>query len=69
LVPLIIFGLWGGALADTFDRRKILVDSRVVEAGIVVIGSGVRASKLAIDGAVLATLPNAEVLDLALPTE
>jgi len=47
----------------------ILVDSRVVEAGIVVIGSGVRASKLAIDGAVLATLPNAEVLALALPTE
>ncbi|HHV20620.1 MAG TPA: MFS transporter [Propionibacterium sp.] len=27
LVPLIIFGLWGGALADTFDRRKILVVS------------------------------------------
>ncbi|GAA4664933.1 MFS transporter [Gordonia humi] len=24
LVPLIVFGLWGGALADTFDRRRIL---------------------------------------------
>jgi len=24
LVPLIIFGLWGGALADHFDRRRIL---------------------------------------------
>lgn len=24
LVPLIVFGLWGGALADYFDRRKIL---------------------------------------------
>lgn len=27
LVPLIIFGLWGGALADAFDRRKILLVS------------------------------------------
>lgn len=25
LVPLVVFGLWGGALADTFDRRRILV--------------------------------------------
>lgn len=25
LVPLVIFGLWGGALADHFDRRKLLV--------------------------------------------
>lgn len=25
LVPLIVFGLWGGALADHFDRRKILI--------------------------------------------
>jgi MFS family permease len=24
LVPLIVFGLWGGALADVFDRRTIL---------------------------------------------
>ncbi|MFZ0529069.1 MAG: MFS transporter [Propionicimonas sp.] len=24
LVPLIVFGLWGGALADHFDRRRIL---------------------------------------------
>ena len=24
LVPLIVFGLWGGALADAFDRRAIL---------------------------------------------
>jgi MFS family permease len=27
LVPLIIFGLWGGALADAFDRRKLLMVS------------------------------------------
>ncbi|ROZ89357.1 MFS transporter [Gordonia sp. OPL2] len=25
LVPLIVFGLWGGALADVFDRRLILI--------------------------------------------
>lgn len=25
LVPLIVFGLWGGALADHFDRRRLLV--------------------------------------------
>ena len=25
LVPLVVFGLWGGALADTFDRRRILM--------------------------------------------
>ena len=25
LVPLIVFGLWGGALADNMDRRKLLV--------------------------------------------
>jgi len=25
LVPLIVFGLWGGALADVFDRRVLLI--------------------------------------------
>lgn len=25
LVPLVVFGLWGGALADHFDRRRLLV--------------------------------------------
>jgi len=25
LVPLVVFGLWGGALADVFDRRSILL--------------------------------------------
>ena len=25
LVPLVIFGLWGGALADAFDRRTVLL--------------------------------------------
>ena len=25
LVPLIVFGLWGGALADHFDRRTLMI--------------------------------------------
>lgn len=33
LVPLIVFGLWGGALADAFDRRAIL---RVTTLGLIV---------------------------------
>jgi len=46
----------------------ILVDAAVVDAGVVVIGSGVRRSKLALPGPALAELPNAEVLaELARP--
>lgn len=30
LVPMIIAGLWGGMLADAFDRRKVLLISSVV---------------------------------------
>ncbi|GGO90598.1 MFS transporter [Nocardioides phosphati] len=33
LVPLIVFGLWGGALADHFDRRRIL---QVSTTGLIV---------------------------------
>ena len=44
----------------------ILIDSRVTKAGLVIIGSGVRRSKIVIDGAALADLPGAEVVaDLA----
>jgi MFS family permease len=32
LVPLVVFGLWGGALADHFDRRSLLL---VTTAGII----------------------------------
>jgi prolyl-tRNA editing enzyme YbaK/EbsC (Cys-tRNA(Pro) deacylase) len=42
----------------------ILVDRRVAEAGPVVIGAGVRGAKMLLDGAALASLPNARVLDL-----
>lgn len=43
----------------------VVVDSAVVAAGPVVIGSGIRGSKLLVEGSVLADLPTAEVLDLA----
>jgi MFS family permease len=33
LVPLVVFGLWGGALADVMDRRSILV---VTTAGLII---------------------------------
>ncbi|QNE22509.1 hypothetical protein F1D05_37185 [Kribbella qitaiheensis] len=46
----------------------ILVDEAVTQAGLVVIGSGIRASKVLLDGAELAKLPNATVLELATPT-
>ncbi|GAA2362984.1 YbaK/EbsC family protein [Nonomuraea africana] len=47
------------------DDWPILVDSRVAAHPEVVIGSGVRRSKLALRGAALAGLKAAEVLDLA----
>jgi prolyl-tRNA editing enzyme YbaK/EbsC (Cys-tRNA(Pro) deacylase) len=47
------------------DDWPILVDSRVAAHPRVVIGGGVRHSKLALSGAALAALKGAEVLDLA----
>jgi prolyl-tRNA editing enzyme YbaK/EbsC (Cys-tRNA(Pro) deacylase) len=44
----------------------ILVDEAVVAAGRVVIGSGIRASKVLVEGADLVALPAAEVLNLTL---
>jgi prolyl-tRNA editing enzyme YbaK/EbsC (Cys-tRNA(Pro) deacylase) len=41
----------------------VLVDSAVAAADLVVIGSGIRGSKLAVSGAVLVALPGAVVLD------
>ena len=32
LVPLLIFGLWGGAIADAFDRRTVILVSNVAVA-------------------------------------
>lgn len=36
LVPLIIFGLWGGSLADAVDRRRLLIIST---AGLIITSS------------------------------
>jgi prolyl-tRNA editing enzyme YbaK/EbsC (Cys-tRNA(Pro) deacylase) len=48
----------------------VLVDAAVVAAGDVVVGSGLRRSKLVLPGSALAELPSAEVLDgLARPVE
>ncbi|CAN7148594.1 YbaK/EbsC family protein [Knoellia sp. LjRoot47] len=47
------------------DGWPVLVDAAVVAAGEVVIGSGLRSSKVLLDGSALAQLPTAEVLDLA----
>lgn len=44
----------------------VLIDEAVLAVGEVVIGSGIRASKLLVDVAELAALPGAEVLSLAL---
>lgn len=41
----------------------LLVDSAVAVGELLVVGSGTRGSKLAVPGAVLAALPNAEVLE------
>lgn len=45
----------------------ILIDAGVVDAGEVVIGSGIRGSKLLVRADELLGLPNATALDLALP--
>ena len=48
------------------EAWPVLLDEGVVAAGEVVIGSGVRGSKLLVDASELAALPSAEVLALAL---
>jgi prolyl-tRNA editing enzyme YbaK/EbsC (Cys-tRNA(Pro) deacylase) len=49
------------------DGWPILVDSAVVEPDWVVVGSGIRGSKIILPGPALARLPFAEVLELAQP--
>ncbi len=45
------------------DAWPLLVDAAVVAAPVVVIGSGVRRSKLAVPGRLVAELPGAQVVD------
>lgn len=42
---------------------RVLVDARLLRQPVVVLGSGVRRSKLLVPGATLATLPGAEVVE------
>jgi prolyl-tRNA editing enzyme YbaK/EbsC (Cys-tRNA(Pro) deacylase) len=42
---------------------RLLVDARVPETALVLIGSGIRGSKLILPGRLLAELPGAEVVD------
>ncbi|WP_286166829.1 YbaK/EbsC family protein [Arthrobacter sp. AQ5-05] len=44
------------------DSRPLLIDSVVAAAGHLVIGSGIRGSKILTSGAAPASLPGAEVL-------
>src|SRR3990170_1883654 len=37
LVPLVGFGLYGGALADHVDRRRLLVGCGVAQAGLTAV--------------------------------
>src|SRR5690348_15595646 len=30
LIPLVVFGLWGGAIADAVDRRRLLLTGSLV---------------------------------------
>ena len=53
LVPMIVAGLWGGMLADAFDRRRVLILSSVV-AWVSIVGIVVLA---AVDGAVAGRPP------------
>jgi prolyl-tRNA editing enzyme YbaK/EbsC (Cys-tRNA(Pro) deacylase) len=45
------------------DAWPVLVDSEVVATAYVVIGSGIRGSKLVLPGKALAELPNAQVIE------
>jgi prolyl-tRNA editing enzyme YbaK/EbsC (Cys-tRNA(Pro) deacylase) len=45
------------------DSWRLLLDQRVVDIELAIIGSGVRGSKLFLPGRLLAALPHAEVVD------
>ncbi len=42
LVPLVVFGLYGGALADHVDRRKLLVGLGLAQALLTAVLGGQR---------------------------
>ena len=36
-LPVLLFGLWGGAIADRFDRRKVLLVTQTLMAVLAVV--------------------------------
>ena len=50
------------------DDWPILVDQSVAAHDRLIVGSGIRGSKLLVSGALLASLPNAEVLSISQPS-
>ena len=52
-----------GSLSQSPADWQVLVDAAVLDVDVAVIGSGVRRSKVALPGALLAQLPGAEVVD------
>ena len=54
---------YGGITPVGLPGWPVLVDARVAELPVAVIGSGLRRSKLILPGAVLAALPDAEVVE------
>ena len=52
------------------EQWRLLVDSRVLDVDVAVIGSGLRSSKLLLPGRLVGDLPGAEVIEqLGLPTQ
>jgi prolyl-tRNA editing enzyme YbaK/EbsC (Cys-tRNA(Pro) deacylase) len=45
------------------ENYRVIIDSRVAEAKELIIGSGIRGSKILISGSALASLPGAEVIE------
>ena len=45
------------------ENYRVLIDSRVAAADELIIGSGIRGSKLLLSGSALASLPGAEVIE------
>jgi prolyl-tRNA editing enzyme YbaK/EbsC (Cys-tRNA(Pro) deacylase) len=54
---------YGGITPIGLPGWPVLVDRRVVQTAVVIIGSGVRRSKILLPGSVLGELPDARVID------
>ena len=61
LVPLVVFGLWGGALADAMDRRVLLIITScgLAVASVSAVGAGRACAQQRLGGAVPASVQQA----------